>query len=362
MLLSKERSAYSTGLDTLYFSATPSGDINIPLTLNGNTFSGVKGLKEGDDYTFNASDATLTLKRNYVREKYNAVTGDGLFDTLILQFNKGLEWEMFLNKTSDPASAEATGTKTAGISIPINYRGKHIHRISAFEGAAPEGDKLDGLVFPRKPYVGGNHTDWFPYLEYGNAYTINYSAGTLTLMGKPNSTSDRGFFSSTVKDGVNVLVIEFLDGTRLDIELTVAGNNVTAKAAGGPPPYEKPEVTTPVTTTPATTVSGTTVSGTTASGTTATTAPTTTVSGATTVTTAPVESDYKLGDIFNTGEPTIAGVLEILKHLAGMKSALDNEKAYKAACITGEKPVIADVLEMLKFLANMDCILKEIYK
>jgi uncharacterized repeat protein (TIGR02543 family) len=70
------------------------------------------------------------------------------------------------------------------------------------------------------------------------------------------------------------------------------------------------------------------------------------------------EKIRKPGDIFGTGEPSISGVLEILKHLAGMPSALDNEIAYKAACITGSIPTIADVLEILKYLAGMDSALR----
>gem|GEM_PF-4951750 len=45
--------------------------------------------------------------------------------------------------------------------------------------------------------------------------------------------------------------------------------------------------------------------------------------------------------------PTIANVLEILKHLAGMSSVYDS---------AGESPTIGDALEILKYLADMDSV------
>jgi murein DD-endopeptidase MepM/ murein hydrolase activator NlpD len=64
---------------------------------------------------------------------------------------------------------------------------------------------------------------------------------------------------------------------------------------------------------------------------------------------------------------TIADVLEILKYLANMKSAITDfedlycDEAFEAACVTGgEFPVIADVLEILKYLAGMNSAVKYI--
>jgi hypothetical protein len=67
-----------------------------------------------------------------------------------------------------------------------------------------------------------------------------------------------------------------------------------------------------------------------------------------------------LGDVERIGEPTIGGVLEILKYLAGMKSILNsNTDSFKSACITGTEPNIGDVLEILKYLAGMNSLLKQ---
>jgi hypothetical protein len=67
-----------------------------------------------------------------------------------------------------------------------------------------------------------------------------------------------------------------------------------------------------------------------------------------------------LGDIEGKGEPTIGGVLEILKFLAGMDSSVKpGTNAFEAARITSQSaPVIADVLEILKYLAGMDSALR----
>jgi hypothetical protein len=89
---------------------------------------------------------------------------------------------------------------------------------------------------------------------------------------------------------------------------------------------------------------------------------TTATTATTATTTASTSTAHKKGDISGSGEPNIGGVLEILKHLAGMKSALDNPASYEAACIVDHKPVIGDVLEILKFLAGMNSALDIYWK
>ncbi|MCL2037116.1 MAG: hypothetical protein FWG83_07020 [Oscillospiraceae bacterium] len=74
------------------------------------------------------------------------------------------------------------------------------------------------------------------------------------------------------------------------------------------------------------------------------------------------------GDANLDGLVTIADALEILKHLAGMDSAIQNsqnsqnsDKSWRNSIITGgEEPSIADVLEILKALAKMESLV-EIY-
>jgi endoglucanase len=349
MLESKVRSSYSTGLDTIYLAAAPTAAVTIPLTLNGNTFTGVQGLTQGADFTF--ANGVLTLTQAYVTSRFNAMQiGDRT--TLVLSFSAGQPWEVYLIKVSPAASAAATGTRAEGITIPINYRGNHIHRIQAFRGTAPA--TLTGLLdvdwttrdIPQGIHVGGDHTEWFPYLEYGNAYRIDYAAGSLRLM--PN------FFTDTIQNGANVVVIEFLNGARLDITLTVTGNNVTAAAAGGPPAYQEPAVTTPPVTTP------TEPGGTTAPPSTGTTVPSTGTNEPTTTTPGGNDEPILLGDVDGNGTVTITDALEILMYLAGMESDVSKGGRHLQAAmildasVTAGKPSISDALEILMFLAGME--------
>jgi endoglucanase len=306
MLLSTERSAYTTGLDTVYLPAgtPPSEDLEIPLTLNGNTFLGIRGLVAGRDFVYESG--TVRLLNSYLNSvwwRFNQPYG--VVTTLELRFDGGINWEVKLVKNAPPHSEEVSGTRN-GIIIPISYNGNHIYRISAFRGQAPE--VLTGLLdenwvvreFPQGIRVGGNHTEWWPYLEYGNAYSINYAGGTLTL--------HRGFFSGTVQNGANVVVIEFLDGSRLDITLDVQGNTVRARPA--------------------------------------------------------VSSSFQIrkGAVINGRTITINDALEVLKFLAKLDSTLtagsdvlSPSEAMSAARITVESgnPTINCALEILKHLAKL---------
>jgi len=223
MLLSTGRTSYSTGLNTIYFPATGAQtDVNIPLTLNGNTFTGIAGLIQNVDYTYNTGNTTVTLKTEYINGKLtNAMSASqyGVFDNLVMQFSGGLNWHQYLVKNSRPVFSAASGTRSAGIVIPADFRGNWVRRVSAFRGAAPAA--VTGLL-SEGTYVGGNHNSWFPFLEYGAAYTVSYTNNTLTL--RP------GFFSGSVQDGVNTVVVDFQDGSRVDITLTVNGPTVSTGA------------------------------------------------------------------------------------------------------------------------------------
>jgi endoglucanase len=313
MLLSRERSAYSTGLDTLYFNRIVSTDVRIELTLNGNTLESIEGIAQAD-YTINNAGDAVYLSRGYVNRMINAKAADsatGIMATLVFKFDGGVDWTMYLIRTTAAESYRAAGTRSGGITIPIDFNGNHIHRISAFRGEAPE--VLSGIVFdtwmnsdpnhiyftnPQGTRVGGDHISWWPYLQYGQTYAIDYADERLFIRS--------GFFTNSVQNGVNVVVIEFLNGTRLDITLTVEGANVTA--AGKPVPNGG--------------------------------------------------DDILYGDINGNGVVEITDVLEILKLLAGLDNLItQNEDALAAARITVEAPAMPTIncaLEILKFLAGLD--------
>jgi len=223
MLLSTGRTSYSTGLNTLYFPATGAQtDVNIPLTLNGNSFTGIAGLIQDVDYTYNSGNTTVTLKTEYINGKLtNAMSTNqyGAFDTLVMQFSGGLNWHQYLVKNGVPVFSAASGTRGGGINIIADFKGNWVRRVSAFRGAAPE--TITGHI-DQGTRVGGDHTSWFPYLEYGAAYKVSYVNDSLILR------SD--FFTGSVQDGLNTVVVEFQDGSRVDIALTVTGSAVSTGA------------------------------------------------------------------------------------------------------------------------------------
>jgi len=283
MLGSKVRSSYSSGLDTLYFRNAPTADVRIPLTLNGNRFVGVEGLTEGTDYTY--AGGILTLTRSFVSGRYNAMAANsyGTFAALVLQFSGGLDWHMFLVKCTNATAIAGSGTRTQ-TDARINFNGHRVHRVSAFRGAAPA-----VLVENEGQRVGGNHTSWWSYLEYGNAYVIDYATSTLTLRQSFFAGGQQG--GGTGGDGTVTVVLEFYDGSRLDVTLQISGQTVTVAGTTGTP--NNPACVTcnatpcicPPVNTLATTTGGTPSSTTSPASTTSPTATTTTVTTTTGVTT-----------------------------------------------------------------------------
>jgi len=214
-----ERSSYATGLDTLYFQAPVSANVNIPLTLNGNTFVGIQGLTQGTDFTF-AND-TVTLTQTFVNNRFNAMGNDyGIFATLVMQFNNGADWHQFLVRNSTPEYNSASGTR-GGISIPLDLNGNHVRRISASQSGTR---------------VGGSQL-WWPFLHNGEAFRVNYATEHLVLLSN--------FFSGTsIQQGEVILRVEMFDGQILEIALDVHGTGSTALVEVGDP---NAPVNTPVT-------------------------------------------------------------------------------------------------------------------
>lgn len=104
------RSSYAAGLDTLYFEGGVEADVVIPLTLNGNSFKGIQGLKEGTDYTYNEKAAAVTLKADYINKLFEEKSGYGAFAQLIFQFSSGADWRETFVKCALPVFGNAVGT------------------------------------------------------------------------------------------------------------------------------------------------------------------------------------------------------------------------------------------------------------
>lgn len=199
------RSSYATGSDNLYFKEEVAEDVNIPLTLNGNTFTGIEGLTEGTDYTYDSESATVTLKKEYVNSMFAKATGYGTFATLVMKFSSGADWHEYLIKYTTPVIKKAEGTTTDGIKIPVTFNGSRVRRVTAYQPAGK----------------AGPNSDWWDYLQYDGSFGVDYEKGTFNLL------SDF-FADATVKTGLMKVKVEFYDGQIVYIWLTVNGTKVSS--------------------------------------------------------------------------------------------------------------------------------------
>ncbi len=198
------RSSYATGLDTLYFTTEVIEDVQIPLTLNGNTFTGIEGLTEGTDYTYDNASATVTLKKEYVNKMFAAMADYGTFATLTMKFSSGADWYEYLVKYTTPEIGNAEGTKD-GIAIPVDFNGSKVRRVTAYQAA--------GRVGP--------NSDWWAYLQHDGTFSTDYEAGNISMLSS-------FFADSTVKNGLTKLRVEFYDGQVTYVWLNVADDKVTS--------------------------------------------------------------------------------------------------------------------------------------
>lgn len=201
----KGRSSYATGLDTIYISKKPAKNINIKLTLNGNKFKGIKGLKKNKDYTYNSKTRTITLKKAYVEKLYKKMGKKyGQMADLQIKFSSGADWHEYLVKNATPTvTKKAEGTTSDGIVIPVNFKGSALRRLTAYEGE----NKV------------GPHSGWRDWLEKGWVFNVDETKGTLTL-------TNEFFADSSVADGRIELKAECYDGKIFSIYLNKTGENV----------------------------------------------------------------------------------------------------------------------------------------
>jgi endoglucanase len=196
-----QRSSYATGLNEIYINQKATSGIQIPLTLNGNSFVGIVGLTNRD-YSYNAQTATVTLSKDFVNKKFNGSYGTKA--DLVFQFSAGADWHQYIIKYATPVFQTAAGTTTDGITIPVTYNGSKVRRAAAFDAA---GNRI-------------GPTSWFRYMHFGGGeFTVDYGNGTFTL---PSS-----FFNASVLDGTIKLTIEFFDGQVINYAVQKNGTNVT---------------------------------------------------------------------------------------------------------------------------------------
>nr|WP_145401155.1 cellulase family glycosylhydrolase [Paenibacillus xylanexedens] len=197
----KQRSSYSTGLNELYFKQPVQNDIQIQLTLNGNTFEHIKGVNP-QYYSFNNSTSTLTISKNFINEKFNQ-HANGVIADLVFVFSKGADWHQYFIRYSTPVFGTASGNITEGLHIPVEYRGAKVRRASLLDTTGKR--------------VGGN--SWFPYMKFGSDFTADYNDGSLSLL--------KDAFDSSVPNGALILKVEFYHGQIVNYALQKSGNTVT---------------------------------------------------------------------------------------------------------------------------------------
>lgn len=201
--LKGERSSYATGLDTLYFSDNTANDVEIALTLNGNTFMGIDGLTEGTDYTYDATKATVTLKKDFVNTKLDAKSGYGQAADLTIHFSKGADWHEYIVKNATATIGQASGNRTDGVTVPVSFNGNRVRRVMTYQ--------VSGKVGP--------NSSWWNYLKYDEHFIVNKDSIKFTKS---------LFDDSSVSDGVTKAAVEFYDGSTAEIWMNIDGDNVVA--------------------------------------------------------------------------------------------------------------------------------------
>ena len=202
-----ERSAYATELNTIYLSKTVDSNLDIKLTLNGNTFEGIEGLVEGLDYKYDTASAKVTLFSSYINSRFKALAADKYDNIaeLVMKFSAGADWHQYLVKYTKPELSPVTGT-TSGISIPVDFNGAKLRRATAFN----ESGKV------------GPHSGWWAYLQYNGAFYADYNKGTIEI-------SKAFFDDGSVKDGDIKFVFEFYDGQVVNYALKKSCTSVTGE-------------------------------------------------------------------------------------------------------------------------------------
>ena len=200
-----ERSSYASGLDSLYYKEEAQEDAEIPLTLNGNEFKGIEGLVKGTDYEYDAGNAVVILKKEFINRCFDSAEEYGVFAELVMQFSGGADWHEYLVKYGTAEIGAADGTRSEGIRIPVNFNGSRVKRVMTYE--------IPGKVGP--------NSDWWNYLQYDSAFLVDMESGFITF----TSTL---FSDASVQDGLMKAVVEFYDGQTADIWMKIEGDTVTS--------------------------------------------------------------------------------------------------------------------------------------
>ena len=195
------RSSYTASDRIFIDSSTSASDYTIALFENGNELTGVsyngKTLTKGTDYE--VTDDAFTIKASFLKQ--TVPDNYGQFAELILSFNQGPDWSLYLNYTAPAVVGEGSGNTTS-YTIPVEMNG---NVLSTLEAVTSNG----GGIGPQ---------NWTSYKEYDYAFTVDYTNNTVTF------TSD---FFAEATDAEVMVTFHFQNGTTAKTSFTIAGNTVT---------------------------------------------------------------------------------------------------------------------------------------
>ncbi|MFF3607924.1 cellulase family glycosylhydrolase [Streptomyces sp. NPDC002463] len=175
----------------------------LTLNRNGTSFQGLwqggTKLAHGRDYTLSGDQLTLTTGA------LTRLAGDrtyGVRATLQARFSSGLPWQIDVVSQDPPVLSNTTG-KTAGFTVPTQFRG-------------------DQLATVHATYVDGTNagqTSWTPYQEFNKAFSPDYPGGGIILTPE---------FLNALRDGEQAtLTFHFYSGATFTYRVTRSGTSVT---------------------------------------------------------------------------------------------------------------------------------------
>lgn len=204
-----ERSSYATGLNTHYLTdSVPDGGLSIPLTLNGNEFTGMSyegtPLNERTDYTYESE--TIHLSEDFLSTVNDSSGGEaGTEISLVMTFSGGADWHQTLVYSDAPVMGQVEeGSTGERLTIPTEYNGNHLENVTS--------RYADGGIV--------SNNNWWNFLEHGYEFNPDYEEGTIQLM--PD-------YTRLLTDGMYELTFTFFNGDAIDYQLTVKNGQINGR-------------------------------------------------------------------------------------------------------------------------------------
>lgn len=175
-------------------------DKQLKLTLNGNTFEGIR-TESGEPVGYTLDEDTLTLTEDYVASLVTDPAQYGCLETLYLEFSSGPDWKLYVYNTSTPEFTEVEGRKGA-LTIPCDFRGTQLKTVEA------------------KYISGGSNTpgsqNWTSFKQYGDQFTTVEDGVRFTT----------NFFNETASECEIQFIFYFWNDTTVEYRLTLSDGKV----------------------------------------------------------------------------------------------------------------------------------------